>query len=687
MKKKLLMIAMSLCMVLTCMPQTLGTAFAAETGSETTVSEPQPAADREGHDCGYHRPEGICVSISERPNKQTYRRAVQNADAAQTVSKPISGASLETEDRKLIGKNHLRELQGANNTSLVYAYEEIAKAIDCHEDSVNFTWDENSGITLEEANMVYYLVKEDYPEFFWWGNGNYIPYVYENGKIAEIKFVGTAESNGEIINANVYTFDTRDEIVAAKAKFDATVDEIVAQTEQMNKYESELFFHDWIALNNYYDDTFSKPHNHDAYGAIVDGVAVCEGYTRAMQVLLNKRDIKNYTVSGTSRNSAGEEVGHTWNVVELDDGKWYQVDATWDDQGDKESDIFYAYFNITTDQMKNDHTIPGKDDKNYPNYVIYECNSTTYWYYTQNPDFVVTVGATIDEADFIRKLEKQFKETKVHARIYALNDNSTDEKLGKLFVNSSAKKVIENRGFVGSYSRGFSSMGEIEYHFELRECKDVYGILEQGKKNLEGITIRFYPYDADDEEIENSIKLELPDPNVEEEQEGRDNLCEGTAAFYDTEWQDCNVSAKEYYVGTFSKRFSTYLPENQYKMAVYLSAEGYGGCSIRYVSVGEEATTLETADENKLIIYDLGDLDDNCIVDSSDAIFLQRYIAKWPNYRENGNWYAADINNDEKVDSADLMILQRHLARWKDFENLEDYENGDKQLTNTQNAA
>ena len=679
MKKKLLMIAMSLCMVLTCMPQTLSTAFAAETGSDTTVSEPQQAADREGHDCGYHRPEGICVSIPERPNKQTYRRAVQNADPAQTVSEPISGASLETDETKdRIGKDYLRKLQGANNTSLVYAYEKIAKAIDCHEDSVEFAVDENVGITSKEADMVYYLVKEDYPEFFWWGNGAPTYYVYkESNNIAEIELVGTdPDSEGKI--TNVYTFATRGEIEAAKAKFDATVNEIVAQTAQMNKYESELFFHDWIALNNYYDDTFSKPHNHDAYGAIVDGVAVCEGYTRAMQVLLNKRDIKNYTVSGTSRNSAGEEVGHTWNVVELDDGKWYQVDATWDDQGDKESDIFYAYFNITTDQMKNDHTIPGKDDKNYPNYVIYECNSTTYWYYTQNPDFVVTVWATIDEADFINKLEKQFKENIIYARIYAVGDNSKDAVLGNLFDDSSAEKILENRNFLGSYSTIYSSMGEMEYHFVLQYESNIYGYLEQGKVSDNKVTIRFYPDGTEYSEIVE--KIQLP----EGKGSGQDDLCVEAVTNIAPGWTDRNDPEKKKYYGTYRKDFSARLLAGEYVMAVYIEGQG---CYSSYVFVGKEAKTEDTAEENRWLFYKLGDLDDNSIVDVSDALFLTRYIAEWDNYLKNGNWCAADINDDEKIDIVDLTILRRHLAGWTDFENLEDYENGDKQLTNTQNAA
>lgn len=684
MKKRILVIAASLCLIFTCMPQATGTVFAAEAentagaATENVASaapESQPASLGEGHDCGYERPKGVCLPLPDSAQNQAARKAVRRIASGQETQESISGIKEYGKDK--IGKNYLNDLKNANNLS--YVYEEIASAIDHHASSVEFTWDENSGITDEEADMVYYLVKEDYPEFFWWGNGTYINYVYEGGnKIAKIAFVGEAEdSEGKPpIIANVYTFDTRDEIVAAKAEFDAKVDEIAEQTAGMSEYESELFFHDWIALNTSYDDEDEAVHNHDAFGAIMTGTAVCESYTRAMQVLLNKKGIENYTVSGTSK---GE--GHTWNVVKLDDGKWYQVDVTWDDDGDTPMDISYAYFNITTEQMQKDHKM---DDPRYPNYVIFPCDSTEYWYYKQNDRCLVTMDSSFNEDDFIAKLAEQLRKTRPYARIYALGNSSAEKSLGNWFWDSSAKKTAELLGYDKSgYSYGYSLAGE-EFLFSIRECKNVYGIFEQGKKDLEGITIRFYPYDTDDEEIENSIKLELPDQEGVA-QEGRDNLCDGKAEFCDTEWQDCNDYEKEDYVGTFAKCFSAYLPENQYKMAVYLSE--YGGCSISYVSVGEEATTLEKADENRLLVYDLGDLDDNCIVDSSDAIFLQRYIAKWEKYRENGNWYAADINNDGKVDGADLMILQRHLARWKNFENLKDYENGDKTLMDTQKAA
>lgn len=681
MKKRILVIAASLCLIFTCMPQAAGTVFAAEAentagaATENVASaapESQPASPGEGHDCGYERPKGVCLPLPDSAQNQAARKAVRRIASGQETQESISGIKEYGKDK--IGKNYLNGLENANNLS--YVYEKIASAIDHHALSVEFTWNEKNAVTSAEADMVYYLVKEDYPEFFWWGNGTYINYVYEGSdEITKIVFVGEAEdSEGNPIIANVYTFDTRDEIVAAKAEFDAKVDEIAEQTAGMSKYESELFFHDWIALNTSYDDEDEYVHNHDAFGAIMTGIAVCESYTRAMQALLNKKGIENYTVSGTSK---GE--GHTWNVVKLDDGQWYQVDVTWDDQGDRESDIFYAYFNITTEQMKKDHAIPDDADENFPNYILFECNATKYWYYNQNPDRLVIVGENIDEADFIEKLEKQFKENIIYARIYAVGDNSTEEALGKLFDESSAGKILKSRDYEGTYLPGYSSMGEIEYHFELQYESDIYGYLEQGKVNTNAVTIRFYPYGTEDSVIEEKILLPVG------KGENEDDLCVKKVADTDIDenWKDCNDYDNKKYYGTYRKDFSARLLTGEYVMAVNIEGQG---CYSANVFVGKEAKTQDAAIENRWLFYKLGDLDDNSIVDASDALFLTRYIAEWNNYLKNGNWCAADINDDGIINIVDLTILQRHLAGWKDYEYLEDYENGSKEIEDFENA-
>ena len=118
-------------------------------------------------------------------------------------------------------------------------------------------------------------------------------------------------------------------------------------------------------------------------------------------------------------------------------------------------------------------------------------------------------------------------------------------------------------------------------------------------------------------------------------------------------------------------------------MAVNIEGQG---CYSSYIFVGKEATTQDTATENRWLFYDLGDLDDNGVVDTSDAIFLTRYIAEWNSHLKNGNWCAADINDDGIINIVDLTILQRHLAGWKDYEYLEDYENGSKEIEDFENA-
>ncbi len=88
--------------------------------------------------------------------------------------------------------------------------------------------------------------------------------------------------------------------------------------------------------------------SHTAYGALIDGNPVCSGYARAMHLLLTCEGINAKIISGKGE---GEE--HCWNLIELD-GKWYQLDATWDDNDIAKKSSYY-YFNITDDMMYGSH--------------------------------------------------------------------------------------------------------------------------------------------------------------------------------------------------------------------------------------------------------------------------------------------------------------------------------------------
>lgn len=92
-------------------------------------------------------------------------------------------------------------------------------------------------------------------------------------------------------------------------------------------------------------------YTHYAYGALVEGRAVCQGYSSAFAYVCRKADIKCITVYGTSR---GES--HSWNKV-MCDGKWYNVDLTWDDAvSNFKGGITYNYFMLSDLEFAKDHT-------------------------------------------------------------------------------------------------------------------------------------------------------------------------------------------------------------------------------------------------------------------------------------------------------------------------------------------
>ena len=66
---------------------------------------------------------------------------------------------------------------------------------------------------------------------------------------------------------------------------------------------------------------------HSVIGGIADRKGVCESYAKILRLLYNYNGIENIFVSGKGRGDA-----HAWNMIRLDDGEYYPVDATWDDQ-------------------------------------------------------------------------------------------------------------------------------------------------------------------------------------------------------------------------------------------------------------------------------------------------------------------------------------------------------------------
>lgn len=101
------------------------------------------------------------------------------------------------------------------------------------------------------------------------------------------------------------------------------IDSIIAGIEDdMSDLDKIIYLHDTIVDMTDYRLLDNKT-IYTASGVFLDRTAVCAGYAKAFNVLLNRIGLETGYVVGTSLN-------HGWTYVKLD-GQWYHVDPTWDD--------------------------------------------------------------------------------------------------------------------------------------------------------------------------------------------------------------------------------------------------------------------------------------------------------------------------------------------------------------------
>ena len=214
--------------------------------------------------------------------------------------------------------------------------------------------------------------KNDHPDIFWLKN-TFTYYDYDGSTHIELAYI----TSGDALEEQKENFNT------ALSSF------VDNATMYYSEYEREKYVNDFIVDNCEYDTEAAKSdyttgNVSTAYGVLVEGKAICEGYARAFQLLCNKLGIECVSVTGMTDN-----VGHAWNCARID-GDWCQVDVTWNDSGN-EVDRYY-YFNLTDEQMyathRPDDYFADIEPENYNNdenlignLYIPECTTTSHNYY------------------------------------------------------------------------------------------------------------------------------------------------------------------------------------------------------------------------------------------------------------------------------------------------------------------
>lgn len=226
-------------------------------------------------------------------------------------------------------------------------------------------------LPVADVDLVFHCYHNDYPQHFWVDN----------------RF-SCSHDGTYVLQITPDYLMTGDALQQAKGKWDAAVKEILSELRAgMTDFQREVVIHDAIIENcDYLDDASAGIRS--AYGALVEGKAVCEGYARAFQYLLHQADIPSMLVFG----QAGG-VNHAWNMVRID-GQWYHADITWDDPTDENGrpgdQLHYNYCNVSWQQLKADHTLgtdyyPGVNLQSQVNFLaVPEADSMTHNYHVVN---------------------------------------------------------------------------------------------------------------------------------------------------------------------------------------------------------------------------------------------------------------------------------------------------------------
>ena len=116
-----------------------------------------------------------------------------------------------------------------------------------------------------------------------------------------------------------------------------------------SRYMTVLFIHNYLCNTLSYYPDHPIPDTTDIrslYTAIAgDHIVVCEGYAKAFKALCDVYNIPCLLVTGQGISEEGGKPtseSHMWNMVQMDNGQWYIVDCTWDDQSTLHLDYFLA---------------------------------------------------------------------------------------------------------------------------------------------------------------------------------------------------------------------------------------------------------------------------------------------------------------------------------------------------------
>lgn len=248
-------------------------------------------------------------------------------------NRPVADTSVEAVEITDIGGKYKLWFSGLSNEGK-HAYNLILSSIYSMPEEI-----EINRVDSETLDEVFYALMSDNPDLF---------------------FVGrkcTVRTAGARTWFSIDYLIGKEDYARMKKELDAVCEEVIGSlTDSSDRWQTELEIHDYIIDNCTYSEE-NTAIDSSAYGALVNGRAACEGYSKAAKLLLDAAGFENTVITGISESEKGQSGPHMWNVVKLGDD-WYHLDCTWDDPVDENGKQSKSriHFNVDDEMLSKTHS-------------------------------------------------------------------------------------------------------------------------------------------------------------------------------------------------------------------------------------------------------------------------------------------------------------------------------------------
>ena len=350
-----------------------------EEGSEHTDSEIEESADPETV--------GDETSESETAEEETGKEEIteEKVTEEESVEEEASEEAYESieetaEDESQYGRLMYKQLEAEEKGIYNIVQQTLEKGEGtCTIERINGTEEAARGALVRAIDAVYF----DYPEYFWFNHNSQWQYWLYDGFVKVELELCSYEYWDYVLDKNGYkkaVNEKAQEIANLAMKCESTFDRVKFVHDYLVTYAE----YDYVALEEITQTVqkASSQQSHSVYGCLVSQLAVCDGYAKTFQMIMNLLGIECEYVEG----DAGG--GHAWNYIVLDNES-YWMDVTWDDYDRRDENgnmaypngADYAYFCITSEELYDTHT---------PNatFEIPNCTATQYNFFHHEDSYL-----------------------------------------------------------------------------------------------------------------------------------------------------------------------------------------------------------------------------------------------------------------------------------------------------------